>query len=147
MSAKNESMKTVASARNYEELLGDSVASSPYDYGILFKAEGFFGRQRSKKRFKLLKAVDLKLQHILENGEKVYFITPGTTMTLAERFFAGWVSYYLNMRALVFTSRRILLLHINMRQRPLELVSQLPYASIASVKSTWNGLCAIKLLN
>ncbi len=140
-------MTTVDSAKKYEELLGPSVSASPYEYGTLFKAENFMARQRAKKRFKLLKALDLKLRQILDGGEKVYFITTGTTITMGERFFVGWVAHLVNMRALVFTSRRILLLHIDLRQRPLEVVSQLPYASITSVKSTWNGLCSIRLLN
>jgi len=140
-------MTTVESAKNYEELLGSSVAPSPYEFATLFKAEGFMGKRRCKKRLKLLKALDPKIRHILERGEKVYFITSGTTVSLGERFFVGWLAYYLNLRALVFTSRRILLLHIDARQRPMELVSQLPYANVASVKSTWTGMCAIKLLN
>ena len=140
-------MTTVASARKYEDLLAPSASASPYEYGTLFKAENFMARQRAKKRFKLLKALDLKLRQILDHGEKVYFITTGTTITTGERFFVGWITHLVNMRALVFTSRRVLLLHIDLRQRPLEVVSQLPYASITSVKSTWNGLCSIKLLN
>lgn len=140
-------MTTVESAKNYEELLGSSVAASPYEFATLFKAEGFMGKRRCKQRLKLLKAVDFKVRHILERGEKVYFVTSGTTVSMGERFFVGWIAYYLNLRALVFTSRRILLLHIDARQKPMDLVSQLPYANIASVKSTWSGMCAIKLLN
>ena len=140
-------MTTVESAHNYEELLGASVAASPYEYGTLFKADGFMGRQRCKKRLRLLKRIDFKLRHILERGEKVHFVTTGTTISAGERFLFGLLAYYLNRRALVFTSRRILLLHINTSDRPRELVSQLPYASIASVKPSWSGGCAVKLLN
>src|SRR5665213_2292907 len=134
-------MTTVESAQDYEELLGASVAASPYEYSTLFKADGFMGRQRCKKRLKLLKGIDFKLRHILERGERVHFVTSGTTISVGERFFVGWLAYYRNRRALVFTSRRILLLHINARHRPLELVAQLPYATIASVKPSWNGGC------
>lgn len=147
MNAKSEAKVTVASARKYEELLGAGVDGSPYEYATLFKGEGLFARRRAQKRLKLLKLIDLKLRHILDRGEKVYFITQGTTVTTAEHFFVGWISYYLNMRALVFTSSRVIMIHVDSRQRPLELVSQLPYASIASVKSTWNRACSIRLLN
>ena len=140
-------MTTVESAKNYEELLGNSVAPSPYEYATLFKADGFMGKRRCKQRLKLLKAVDFKLRHILERGEKVHFITSGTTGSASERFLVGWVAYYLDRRILVFTSRRVLLLHVTARHRPMELVSQLPYANIAGVKSTWGGVCTIKLLN
>lgn len=137
-------MTTVQSVRNFEELLNGSVAASPYDYAMLFKGEGFMARQRSKKRLKLLKAIDPKLSHMLDRGEKVYFVTTGS---LTKHFFAGWLAHSLNRRALVFTARRVLLLHINSRGRPLDLVSQLPYATIASVKTVSGGRCAIKLLN
>ncbi len=140
-------MTTVKSAQNYEELLGASAAASPYEYETLFQADGFMGRQRCKKRLRLLKRIDFKLRHMLESGEKVHFITAGTTISAGERFLFGLLAYYLNRRALVFTSRRILLLHINASDRPRELVSQLPYASIASVKPSWKGGCAVKLLN
>ncbi len=140
-------MTNLQTARKYEELLASDVEAAPYDYAMLFKAQGYFDRQRAKKRFKLLKAVDPKLRRILLPGEKVYFVTPGTTVSLGERFFVGWLAYYLNMRALIFTSTRVVLLQIDSRKRPGKLVSQMPYATIASVKSTWNGLCRVKLLN
>jgi hypothetical protein len=140
-------MTTVELAKNYEELLGPSVAASPYEFATLFKAEGFMGKRRCKQRLKLLKAVDFKLRHILERGEKVHFITTGTTVGMTERFLAGWIAYYLDRRILVFTSRRVLLLLVSARQQPMDLVSQLPYANIAGVKSTWGGMCTIKLLN
>ncbi len=140
-------MTTLQSAKKYEELLAVEAETAPYDYAVLFKADGFFARQRAKQRFKLLKAIDPKLRRILQPGEKAYFITPGTTVSLEERFFVGWWVYYLNMRALVFTTHRVLLLQTNVRKRPGKLVSQMPYASIASVKSTWNGMCRVKLVN
>ncbi len=140
-------MTTLQTARKYEELLAGDVEAAPYDYPMLFKAQGFWARQRSKKRFKLLKAVDPKLRRILLPGEKVYFITTGTTISLGERFFVGWFAYYLNMHALAFTSTRVILLQINSRKRVRELVSQMPYATIASIRSTWNGMCRVKMLN
>lgn len=147
MNVKSESKVTVASAQKYEDLLGAGVESSPYEYATLFKGDGFFGRQRAKNRLKLLKQIDPKVRYILERGERIFFVTRGTTVSATEHFFVGWISYWLNMRALVFTSRRILLLQIDSRGRPLELVSQLPYASIASVKSTWSRSCSVRLLN
>ncbi len=147
MNVKTEPKVTVASAQKYEELLGAGVENSPYEYATLFKGEGFFDRRRAKSRLKLLKRIDLKLRYILERGERVFFVTRGTTVSASEHFFVGWISYWLNMRALVFTSRRILLLQIDSGGQPLELVSQLPYASVASVKSTWNRSCSVRLLN
>jgi hypothetical protein len=140
-------MATVESAQNYEELLGATATASPYEYGTLFQGDGFMGRQRCKKRLRLLKRIDFKLRHILDRGERVHFVTTGTTVGVGERFLFRILAYYLNRRALVFTSRRILFLQVSGSDRPSVLVSQLPYASIASVKPSWRGGCAIKLLN
>lgn len=135
------------SARRYEELLTGEVEASPYDYSMLFQGEGWLARRRSKRRFKLLQAIAPKLDRILRTGERVYWITTGTTVSLGEQFFVGWAAYYLNRRALVFTTERILLLEVDQRSRPRKLASQIPYTAIASVKATWTGICRIRLLN
>jgi len=140
-------MITLQSARKFQELLGTDVETVPYNYAMLFKADGFFARRRAQKRFKLLQAIDEKLRPMLQSNEKVYFLTPGTTVNLSEQFIIGWLAYYLNMHALVFTSNRVLLIQIDGSRRPRELVSQMPYGVIASVRSTWNGLCRVKLVN
>jgi hypothetical protein len=142
-----EAMATVESAQNYEELLGATATASPYEYGTLFQGDGFMGRQRCKQRLRLLKRIDFKLRHILDRGERVHFVTTGTTVGAGERFLFRILAYHLNRRALVFTSRRILFLQVSGSDRPSVLVSQLPYASIASVKPSWRSGCAIKLLN
>ena len=134
-------------ARRFEDLLPASSEPTPYDYGMMFKADGFFARWRSKKRFSLLKGIDVQLRRVLHDGEKVFFMTPGTTVSIGEQFFVGWIAYYLNARALVFTTERVLLLAIDSRKRAGRLVSQIPYTAIASVSSTWTGMCRVKLLN
>lgn len=134
-------------AKRYEDLLAGPVDPSPFDYAMMFKAEGFFARQRAKKRFKLLKAIEPKLRAILRPQERVYWATTGTTVTLGEQFFVGWIAYYLNRRALVFSTERVLLLEVDGKPKAGRLVSQIPYTAIASVKATWTGMCRIKLLN
>lgn len=135
------------SAKRYEDLLTGTVDPSPFDYAVMFKTDGFFARRRAKTRFKLLKAIERKLLGILQPQERVYWITTGTTVSIGERFFVGWIAYYLNRRALVFTTERVLLLEISLNEKPGHLVSQITYTAIASVKSTWNGMCRVKLLN
>jgi hypothetical protein len=113
----------------------------------MFSRDGFFARRRSKKRFKLLRAIDGKVRQILRPDERVFFATTGTTLSLSEQFFVGWMAMYLNRRALVFTTERILLLQVDRHFRPHGLVSQMPLPAIASVKSTLSGACRVKLLN
>jgi hypothetical protein len=134
-------------AKRYEDLLSGTVDPSPFDYAIMFKADGFFARQRAKKRFRLLKAIEPKLRAVLRPQERVYWATTGTTVTLSEQFFVGWIAYYLNRRALVFSTERVLLIEIDGKPKAGRLVSQIPYTAIASVKATWTGMCRIKLLN
>ena len=140
-------MTLVQSARKYEDLLGQENEAEPYNFAMLFKGQGFFARLRAKRRFKLLKAIDDKLRRVLQPGEKVYFLTQGSTVSLGEQFIVGWIAFYLNKRALAFTSNRIVLLQIGSRNRPGVLVSQMPYGAIASIRSLWMGLCRVKLVN
>lgn len=139
-------MTSLQSARKFEELLTSEVESSPYDYAMMFKAEGFFARRRAKARLTLLKGLDAKLRRILRADERVYFVTSGTTVTVLEHFTVGWVATYLNMRALVFTTERMLLIEIDGgKKKAGNLVSQIAYTSLSSVKATWTGVCQIKL--
>lgn len=135
-------------AKRYEDLLSGTVDPSPFDYAMMFKStDGFFARRRAATRLKLLKAIEAKLLTILRPQERVYWVTTGTTVTLGEQFFVGWMAYYLNRRALIFSTERVLLLEVDGKNKPGHLVSQIPYSAIASVKSTWNGMCRVKLLN
>ena len=141
-------MHTLQTAQQYSDLLGPDVESSPYEFALLFTASGWFGRMRDKNRFKLLRAIDPLLMRMLHAGERVYFVTSGTTATMAEQFFTGAaITQAINRRALVFTTERVLLLQINRRQKPGKLLSQIAYASIQAVKATWNGYCQVKLRN
>jgi hypothetical protein len=138
-------MSDLSTARNYNELLTSGEPSPHYDYVTLFSGDGFFARRRAKQRFKLLKNLDDRLRRILQPDERVYYITTGTTVSLVEQFFVGWAARYLNNRAIAFTTDRLLLVHINSRKRPRGLVSQIRYEEIAAIKSTWNGVCQVRL--
>lgn len=137
----------VQTAKRFEDLLAGPVEPAPYDYALMFKSDGFLTRQRSKGRFRLMQGIDTKLRQILRPDERVFFMTTGTTINIGEHLFVGWWAHLINLRALVFTTDRVLLLAINGRHRAGKLVSQIPYTAIASVKSTWSGVCRIKLLN
>jgi hypothetical protein len=141
-------MTTLSAAGRYEELLGENVAPSPYEYATLFEAKGWWARRRAKERFKLLKRIDDKLGLVLHPDERVYFVSKGCLSSIGEQFFAGHlVAYYVNLRALVFTTERVILLQIGSDLKPRHLVSELPYASIRELKSTWSGFCEVVLTN
>jgi hypothetical protein len=138
-------MTSIATARTFNDLLTPSAEPSPYEYETLFAAKSWFERRRATKRFKLLKKLDPRLRAVLRPDERVFFVTSGTTVNFAEQFFVGWAAFYLNRRALVFTTDRILLVQIDSSGKPLDLISQLRFDQIASVKSTWNRVCEVRL--
>lgn len=119
-----------------------------YDSGSLPKASGWLERRRAAARLRLLKKLEPKLARVLRMGERVRFVTKGSRASMAERFFAGHaVAYHINLRALVFTTERVILIHIGALSRPRALVSELSYASIRKLRSTWNGFCEVTLAN
>lgn len=119
-----------------------------YDFSTLMKGEGWYARRRAAARLRLLKKLDAKLTRILHPGEKVCFVTKGSMASKAERFFAGHaVAYHINLRALVFTTERVILVHIGIFSKPHALVSELSYGAIRKLSSTWSGFCEVKLAN
>jgi hypothetical protein len=141
-------MINLQNARRYEDLLGADVEPAPYEFALLFHVDGWLARRRAKNRFKMIQAIDPKLRKMLGREERVFFVTSGTTSSASEQFFAGAaIAQALNRRALVFTTDRVLLLQIDSRKRPRELVSQISYAGIVEVKATWNGYCRLTLRN
>lgn len=141
-------MVNLHTAKRIEELLGADVEASPYEYGILFEAKGWFARRRATARWKLLRKIDPKLRRVLRPGEQVYYVTTGTISNFGEQFFEGHAAtYYVNLRALVFTTERIVLMQIGSGQKPGMLTSELPYASLREVKATWTGFYQLTLVN
>ncbi|MFA6961541.1 MAG: hypothetical protein WC205_12370 [Opitutaceae bacterium] len=141
-------MITFNGARHYQELLGGDVEQSIYDYSALFRGSGWLAGRRAAARFRLIKKIDVKLSRVLRQGERVHFVAKGSLASMAERFFAGHaVAYHVNLRALVFTNERVIIMKISAGLKPRDLVSELPYTSILKLTSTWSGLCEVKLAN
>jgi len=130
-----------------EDLLEKEIKGSPYEFKTMFMAEGWGAHHRLLKRFRLLKAIDPRLIRILRPDERVHFLTYGSALSTAEKIFIGWAAYFLDLRAMVFTSDRVLFIQINTRKQPLDLVTQLAYSAIAEVQSTEDGSCRLVLRN
>lgn len=84
---------------------------------------------------------------MLNEGEKIYFISSGVEASFAESYFLGWSMYYINRTAFIFTTQRILLLQISRSGKPSQLKSQIRYSSIAKISRTIFGHCKIKFQN
>jgi hypothetical protein len=72
-------MVNIHTARRFEDLLGEGVEPSPYDYALLFEAKGWFARRRAKARWKLLRKLDAKLRRVLRPEERVYYVSTRTS--------------------------------------------------------------------
>lgn len=138
---------SIEEAKRFQDLLELSSHDMPYSFDRIFEAKGFFRKRLSKKKFKLLKRIDEQIRFILNDNEKVYFITWGVESSFAESCFLGWVMYYINRMAFIFTTQRILLIQISPRNKPLELRSQVRYQTIEKVGRTLFGHCKIRLRN
>jgi hypothetical protein len=134
-------------ARRFEDLLAREQQDGPYAFNTLFDRRTWAARRRSRTKFRLLKLVDAKLQAMLEDGERVRYITQGCDVSFWESYVLAWLVYFLNRRAIVVTSRRILLLQVAWRDSPLELVAQLRYSAIVRVTRTFLGNTRLHLGN
>lgn len=117
----------------------------PYDYATLFPVDGFFAKRASQKRLGLLKRIDDPLRALLWPGERVVYLTSGVLFSFWESYFFGLPMYYLNRRALVLTTERLVLIQIDSRRKPRELRDQLPLRAIARFGRTFLGNTTIKL--
>lgn len=102
-------------------------------------------RRASQKRLRLLKRIDEPLRAMLWPGERVVFLTSGVLYSFWESYFLGLPMYYLNRRALILTTERLILLQIDSRHRPRELRSHIRLPVIDALTRTGLGSTKIRL--
>jgi hypothetical protein len=118
---------------------------SPFALDTILDHSTWLARRLSKKKLKLLTRIEAKVRTLLEDGERVRYVTFGSTVSFWESYFLGWMMIYVNRRAILLTDRRVILLQIDSRRRPRHLVSQVRYASIRKVRRTLLGSTRITL--
>lgn len=128
-----------------EELLQREPDGLPYDYATIFPVNGFFVKRASQKKLVLLKGIDEQLRALLWPGERVVYLTSGVFFSFWESYFFGLPMYYLNRRALVLTTERLVLIQIDSSRKPRELRDQVPLRAIARFGRTLLGNTTIKL--
>lgn len=108
-----------------------------YDLASIFpERDGYFARKAIRKKIGLLTRLSPLLARILGEQERVLFIGRGIIQYLAEIFFGnGWLTYYYNIHALVFTDQRILLINIKNNGQPKHMLHQIRYGAI----QRWKG--------
>lgn len=113
--------------------------ATPFAFETILDHSTWSARRLSKKKLRLISRIEAKVRSILSEGERVRYVTFGSGLGFWESYWLGWVAYYLNRRAILLTDRRVILLQIDSRRRPRDLVSQIRYPSIRKVKRTLLG--------
>lgn len=124
---------------DFRDLLKSGDGEGPYLYSKIFSDAGWLARRLSRQKLKLLRRIDEAIRPMLEEGERVFMLTRGTKASFWESYFLGVMMQYLNRRAIVLTTKRILLLQTTWRGWPRDYRSEIWYQSIARVKPTLLG--------
>lgn len=131
-----------ADAKQFRDLVSIKSRQTNYQFDKIFSDESEEAASLSVRKFEILKKIDKRLQAILRQGEKIYFLSAGTERSIGESFW-GWHLFSINHRAIVLTSQRVLLLQINGKNDPSQLVAQIGYPISTQVNRTRLGSCKI----
>lgn len=134
-------------SNRFQDLLDLDPAEhdAPYVFESIFRRDGWFARRLSKQKYKLLKRLDPRLRTMLEEGERVRFLTFGSRLAFWESYFLGVLGQLINRRAIALTDRRILLLQVDWRNRPRDMLAQIRYPSIDHIRRTFFGNLRFRL--
>ncbi|MFI5316006.1 MAG: hypothetical protein ACHQ6T_09900 [Myxococcota bacterium] len=130
-------------ASKAEELIPLEDPGSHYAFSKIFEAKAWGAARRNRERLKLLQSLDRALEEMLHDGERVECVAWGEEYSLLESYFLRVWAHFMNRRALLLTSERVLVLQISVRRKLLELKSQVRFAAIEKAKTTWTGLVRI----
>lgn len=120
-----------------------------YDFASIFpRREGYGARRAMRAKIGLLIRLSPLVARIVGEQERVLFVARGIIQYLAEIVLGnGWLTYYYNIHALVFTDRRIILINITRAGQPKHMIHQIGYDQIQAWKgpSILTGAVVIKL--
>lgn len=131
-----------ADVKQFRDLVSAKSRQTNYQFDKIFSDESEEAASLSARKFEILKKIDKRLQAILRQGERVYFLSAGTERSMGESFW-GWHLFSINHRAIVLTSQRVLLLQINGNNEPSQLFAQIGYPILTQVNRTRLGSCKI----
>lgn len=144
---ENKTLFDLQEIKKPEELLEAKITESPYDFEQMFPMEKGSQRRLAKKKLKQLKVLDPIIRSMLHEGEEVIYLTDGVKVSNAEQFFIGWMMYYYNHNAFVFTNERILLIHVIKKTRLGKFVGAIRYEDLMRVRANVFGNLRLKFRN
>ena len=131
----------IQAVKTPQELLSEDSDNSFYEFPNFINVKGFFNKSRSRKKLKLLKAVDPILEKMIESDdERVFYISQGMRINSFDQLFIGWIAYYYNFFCFVFTTKRILLVHLKNRTKRGNFIASIEYSDIQKVSSSFGKL-------
>ncbi|PXA04907.1 hypothetical protein DDZ13_02785 [Coraliomargarita sinensis] len=130
-----------------DELFDMTIEGSPYDFEQMLPIEKRGQRSLAKKKLKQLKVLDPVIRGMLHEGEEVIYLTDGVKVHSAEQLFIGWLMYYYNHNAFIFTNERILLIHVIKKTKLGKFVGAIRYEDLLKVKTSFTGSLRIKFRN
>lgn len=137
----------IDSAKKFQDLLDIKEHSTPYFFEKIFPSESWMARLQAKNKFKLLKKIHNQIEIMLQEDEKVCFLTSGVKESFIESIFPGPLMYDINYRVFIFTTHRIIILQINTPLKPMGLRAQIEYSAIKKIDNSYVGKCKIKFKN
>ncbi len=140
-------MPDLQSVKKPEELVGLSPESSPYEFDQIFNLDGRLNKRLAKMKLKQLQLLDPVIRAMLHPGERVIYLTDGIKQNSLEQMFIGWIVYYYNHNAFVFTSERILLIHLTAKKKLGKFVGVIHYEDLIKAKSSAFGSLQLKFRN
>lgn len=130
-----------------EKLFETPASGSAYDFEQIFPLETRGQKRLAKQKLKQLKVLDPIIRSMLHEDEEVIYLTDGIKVSSAEQFFIGWMMYYYNHNAFVFTSERIIMIHVIKKKKLGRFVGSIRYEDLMQVKTSWTGSLRLKFRN
>jgi hypothetical protein len=125
--------------------------SEKYDLASIFpQREGYMARRAIQKKIRLLIRLSPLLARILGEQERVLFVAHGIIQYLAEIILGnGYLTYYYNIHALLFTDQRIILINTTKAGQPKHMIHQIRYDQVKDWKgpTVIAGAVIVKLMD
>jgi hypothetical protein len=110
-----------------------------YVLSSIFNTNNKVSKRLLERKLKVLNGIEPFLMKVINDDEKVYYLSYGIKNSTFDHMFLGGIAYYINRKIFVFTTKRILMIKYRGKFKPAELYSEIPYQHIVKVKSTLLG--------
>ncbi len=98
------------------------------DWTSLFpRTKGMGAAGDVKRRVRMLKSLENRIETLLFPEERVEFVTKGTLNSFAEQYFMGFWAWLINRTLFVFTNYRVILISSDSKGRAKRMMWQIPY--------------------